>query len=54
MRDQEVEAFNAEPYAHHWFEKQLVPNDLSRNQNVKGKSWMNKKKAGAVFVILGY
>src|SRR5437764_9318927 len=20
----EVEAFNAEPYAHHWFEKQLV------------------------------
>ena len=24
MTDQEVEAFNAEPYAHHWFEKQLV------------------------------
>ena len=25
MRDQEVEAFNAEPYAHHWFgKKQLV------------------------------
>jgi DNA-binding MarR family transcriptional regulator/GNAT superfamily N-acetyltransferase len=34
----EVEAFNAEPYAHHWFEKQLVLSDLSRNQNVKGKS----------------
>jgi len=25
MTDQEVEAFNAEPYAHHWFgKKQLV------------------------------
>jgi GNAT superfamily N-acetyltransferase len=34
----EVEAFNAEPYAHHWFEKQLVLSDLRRNQNVKGKS----------------
>jgi GNAT superfamily N-acetyltransferase len=32
----EVEAFNAEPYAHHWFEKQLVVSDLNRNQNVKG------------------
>jgi hypothetical protein len=21
----EVDAFNDEPYAHHWFEKQLVP-----------------------------
>jgi len=31
----EVEAFNAEPYAHHWFEKQLVVNDLNRNQTVK-------------------
>ena len=34
----EVEAFNAEPYAHHWFEKQLVLSNRSRNQNVKGKS----------------
>jgi GNAT superfamily N-acetyltransferase len=34
----EVEAFNTEPYAHHWFEKRLVLSDLSRNQNVKGKS----------------
>jgi GNAT superfamily N-acetyltransferase len=34
----EVEAFNAEPYAHHWFEKQLVVSGLNRNQNVKGKS----------------
>ena len=34
----EVEAFNAEPYAHHWFEKQLVVSDLNRNHNVKGKS----------------
>src|SRR5690348_8512791 len=34
----EVEAFNAEPYAHHWFEKKLVLSDVSRNQNVKGKS----------------
>jgi hypothetical protein len=25
----EVEAFNAEPYAHHWFEKQLVVRDLN-------------------------
>ena len=34
----EVEAFNAEPYAHHWFEKQLVVSDLNHNHNVKGKS----------------
>jgi DNA-binding MarR family transcriptional regulator/GNAT superfamily N-acetyltransferase len=34
----EVEAFNAEPYAHHWFEKQLVVSGLNQNQNVKGKS----------------
>lgn len=33
----EVEAFNAEPYAHHWFEKQLAVSDLNRNQNRKGK-----------------
>ena len=30
----EVGAFNAEPYAHHWFEKQLVASN--RNRNVKG------------------
>src|SRR5499425_639904 len=34
----EVEAFNAEPYAHHWFEKHLVVCDLNRNQGVKGRS----------------
>jgi len=38
MRDQEVEAFNAEPYAHRWSGKQLVVSGLNRNQNVKGKS----------------
>ena len=27
----EVEAFNAEPYAHHWFEKQLVCVEVSSN-----------------------
>jgi len=34
----EVEAFNAEPYAHHWFEKRLVLSDLRRNKGVKGRS----------------
>ena len=34
----EVEAFNAEPYAHHWFEKQLVVSHLKRNHKVRGKS----------------
>ena len=34
----EVEPFNAEPYAHHWFEKQLVVSDPNGNQNVKGRS----------------
>ena len=33
----EVEAFNAEPYAHHWFEKRLVLSDLRRNKNVQGR-----------------
>jgi len=31
----EVGAFNAEPYAHHWFEKQLVLSDLRRNKSGK-------------------
>jgi len=52
MRDQEVEAFNAEPYAHHWFEKQLVVSALNRNQNVKGKCQMNKMNASVVFILL--
>src|SRR5262249_747282 len=34
----EVGAFNAEPYAHHWFEKQLLLSDLRRNKAVKGRS----------------
>jgi DNA-binding MarR family transcriptional regulator/GNAT superfamily N-acetyltransferase len=33
----EVEAFNAEPYAHHWFEKNLVLSGLNRHQRVKGQ-----------------
>ena len=32
-------------------EKQLVVSDLNRNQNVKGKSQMSKKRAGAVFIM---
>jgi len=34
----EVERFNAEPYAHHWFEKQLLVSDRNRKQRVKGES----------------
>jgi hypothetical protein len=28
----EVEAFNAEPYAHHWFEKRLARFAVSKNE----------------------
>ena len=35
----EVDAFNDEPYAHHWFEKRLPPKDIPREGERQGGGW---------------